>query len=119
MESFQCKILNITLFLNKKIHTFEIKPSPMCSFCYLYDGTPFFYIFSECAYVKFLCLNFTKCNTTRLSFLGFLILQTMTPIFKNNKVFINHILLIFKLYVHNSREKKLININNLIAKSEK
>ena len=30
-------------------------------------------------------------------------------------VFINHILLIFKLSVYKSREKKLININNLIA----
>ena len=27
----------------------------------------------------------------------------------------NHILLIFKLYVHKSRAKKFININNLIA----
>ena len=33
--------------------------------------------------------------------------------FKNNKVFINHILLIFKLYVFKSREKKFINLNNL------
>ena len=36
-------------------------------------------------------------------------------IFKNNKVFINHILLIFKLYVFKSREKKFMNLNNLIA----
>ena len=40
-------------------------------------------------------------------------------IFKNNKVFINHILLIFKLYVFKSREKKFINLNNLIAEIRK
>ena len=40
-------------------------------------------------------------------------------IFKNNKVFINHILLIFKLYVFKSREKKIINLNNLIAETQK
>ena len=39
--------------------------------------------------------------------------------FKNNKVFINHILLIFKLYVFKSREEKFINLNNLIAKLRK
>ena len=35
--------------------------------------------------------------------------------FKNNKVFINHILLKFKLYVFKSREKKFIDLNNLIG----
>ena len=35
--------------------------------------------------------------------------------FENNKIFINHMLLIFKLYVYKSREKKFININSLIA----
>ena len=36
-------------------------------------------------------------------------------IFKNNKVFINHILLIFKLVVFKSIENKFINLNNLIV----
>ena len=35
---------------------------------------------------------------------------------KKNKLFINDILLIFNSYVYRSREKKLIYINNLIAK---
>ena len=60
-----------------------------------------------------------------------LILPTLTPqtaifefldftnIFENNKILINHILLIFKLYVYNSRGKKLININNLVAEIRK
>ena len=33
MRSFQYKILNNVLFLNKNLHTFGIKPSPLCSFC--------------------------------------------------------------------------------------
>ena len=41
------------------------------------------------------------------------------PIFKNNKCLSNHILIIFKLYVYKSREKKLLNIKNLIAKIRK
>ena len=39
--------------------------------------------------------------------------------FEKNKIFINHILLIFKLYVYKSREKKFINIDNLIAEIRK
>ena len=32
MRSFQYKILNNVLFLNEKLHTFAINPSPLCSF---------------------------------------------------------------------------------------
>ena len=35
MRSFQYKILNNVLFHNKKLHTFGIKLSPLCSFCNL------------------------------------------------------------------------------------
>ena len=41
MQSVQYKILNNVLFLNKKLHTFGVKPSPLCSFCNLYDETPY------------------------------------------------------------------------------
>ena len=41
MWSFQYENLNNFLFLNKKIYTFGIKPS-LCSFCNLYDETPFY-----------------------------------------------------------------------------
>ena len=40
IRSFQYKIFNNVLFLNKKLHTFGIKPSPKCSFCNLFDGAP-------------------------------------------------------------------------------
>ena len=39
--------------------------------------------------------------------------------FFENKIFINHIQFIFKLYVSKSREKIFININNLIAEIRK
>ena len=46
---------------------------------------------------------------------GFLDSANNDSLYKNDKVLSNHILLIFKLYVYKSREKKLVNINNLIA----
>ena len=46
---------------------------------------------------------------------GFLDSANNDSLYENDKVLSNHILLIFKLYVYKSREKKLVNINNLIA----
>ena len=125
LTSFQYKILNNVLFLNKKLHTFGIKASPLCSFCNLYNKTPYC-IFYECDRIKCLWSDFVQC------FQNNLILPTLTPqtatfgfltnndsIFENNKCLSNHILLIFKLYVYKSREKKLININNLIVEIRK
>ena len=104
MRPFQYKILNHVLCLNKKLHAIGIKPSPLCSFCNLYDETPL-HIFYECS-----CLwaNLVQCFqnnlilptlTSQAAILGIPESASNDSIFKNNKVFINHILLIFKLYI--------------------
>ena len=110
------------LFLNKKRHTFGIKSSPLCS-CNLYNELSF-HIFYECDHIKCLWSDIIQCIQSSVT------LSTLTPqtfifeildsasydfIFKNNKVFINLILQIFKLYVYKSREKKFINKNNFKA----
>ena len=127
MRSFQYKILNNVLFLNKKLHTFGIKPSPLCSFCNLYDETPY-HMFCECDCVKCLWSDLVQCFqnnlilptlTPQTAIFGFLDYTNNDSIFENNKCLSNHILLIFKLYVYKSREKKLLNINNLIAEIQK
>ena len=127
MRYFQCKILNNILYLNNKLNIFGIKSSTLCSFCNSHDETPF-HTFYECNRVKYLWSHLVQC------FQNTLILPTLTPqtailgilnsvsnnsFFENNKIFINHILFIFKLYVYKSREKKFININNLIAEIRK
>ena len=120
------EIIIHNLFLNKKLHTFGIKPSPLCSFCNLYDKTPL-HIFYECDSVKCLWVDLVQYSQNKL------ILPTLTPqaaIFRilesasndstfKNKAFINHFLLIFKLYVFISREKMFINLNILIAQIRK
>ena len=65
MRSFQYKILNNVLFLNKKLHTFGIKPSPLCSFCNLYDKTPY-HMFYECDHVKCLWSDLLQCFQNNL-----------------------------------------------------
>ena len=113
IRSFQYNILNNILYLNKKLHIFEIKSSPLFSFYNLYDETPF-HIFYECDHVKYLWSDLVQCVQNTL------ILPTLTPetailgilhsvsnksFFEHNKIFINHILLIFKLYVYKSRKE--------------
>ena len=39
--------------------------------------------------------------------------------FENNKIYANHILRIFKLYLYKCRQKKFINVNGLIAEIRK
>ena len=51
MRSFQYKLLNNVLFLNKKLHIFGIKSSSLCSFCNLCDETPL-HIFYECGGIE-------------------------------------------------------------------
>ena len=122
MRSFQYKIY----FLIKKLHIFGIKSSPLCSFCN-YDKASF-HIFYECDRVKYLwsdlvqyLQNILKLPTLTLQNAIFGILDSVTnnSFFANNKIFINHILLISKLNVYKSREKKFININYLIAEIRK
>ena len=99
----------------------------MCSFCNLYDETPY-HIFYECDCAKCLwsdLVQFFQNNlilptlTPQTAIFGFLDYTNNDSIFENNKCLSNHILLIFKLYVYKSREKKLLNINNLIAEIQK
>ena len=123
MRSFQYKLLNNVLFLNKKLHIFGIKSSPLCSFCNLCDETPL-HIFYECDSIKCLWSDLVHyfqnslvlpILTPQTAIFGFLDSTNSDYNFKKNKLLINHILLIFKLYVYRSREKQFIHINNLIA----
>ena len=111
---------NNIIFLNKKLHNFGIEPSPLCSFCNLYNELPF-HIFYEWNSLKRLWSELVRCwqslilptSTPPTAFCGILDSASNGFIFKNNKVFINHLLLIFKLYAYKSREKMFINLNNL------
>ena len=53
--------------------------------------------------------------TPQTAIFGFLDSTNSDYNFKKNKLLINHIILIFKLYVYRSRKKQFIYINNLIA----
>ena len=105
MRSFQYKILNSVLFLNKKLHTFGIKPSRLCSLCNLYDKT-LYHMFYECDRVKCSWSDLVQCFqnnfilpslTPQTAIFGFLDYTNNDSVFESNKCLSNHILLIFKL----------------------
>ena len=123
MRYFQYKLLNNVLFLSKKLHIFGIKWSPLCSFCNLCDKTPL-HIFYECDSIKCLWSDLIhyfqnslvlSIVTPQTPIFGFLDSTNSDCSFKKNKLLINHILLIFKLYVYRSREKQFIYIYNFFA----
>ena len=117
LRSFQYKILNNVLFLNKRLHTFGIANTVLCSFCNTFEETPT-HIFFGCFSVK--CL----WERLRMKFQNdfiLLLLTPQTPVLglnseaNDNYNLLSHILLIFKYYVHISREKRTLNIDVLIA----
>ena len=109
-RNFQYKILHNILYLNKIVFTFGKIKTPLCSFCHSYDET-IKHIFLECICVKQLW------NHLRLFLMNDISLPILTPqtaIFGfingiENSVYkiTNDILLIFKLHVYKSREKRV------------
>ena len=116
MRSFQYKLLNRVLFLNKKIHTFGTKSFPLCFFCSLCDKTPL-YIFHECDHIKCVWSDLVQyfqnslvlpTLTPQTVILDSLIRQRLTPNLKLKiKLLINLFLLMSKLYVYKSRKEQL------------
>ena len=102
---FQNKLLNNVPYLNKKLFQFGIVSQSKCSFCELYDETPQ-HIFYECTYVESLW------NQLRIYLSEKVVLPVLNPqsaIFgftdalDHNYLLVNHLLLIFKYNIYNSR----------------
>ena len=95
--SFQYKILNNVLFLYKKLYTFGITNTGLCSFCNTLEETPI-RIFFDCVHIK--CL----WERLRMKFQNNFILPSLTPQTairglyneaNNNYNLLSHILFIF------------------------
>ena len=116
LPSFQYIILNNILFLNKKLYTFGIINTALCSFCNAAEDTPV-HIFFDCIHVK--CL----WERLRMKLQNDFILPSLTPhtaILRlyneanDNYDLLSHILLIFKYFIYISRKKRLLNLDILM-----
>ena len=115
---FQYKLINNTLYLNKKLFQFGLEDSPSCSFCENEEEDPM-HLFSVCHHTLFLwsslqtvlAPNFMLPNlNSKFALLGF---YEASP---NDFTLLNHILLLFKIYIYQRRPSKLLLIEGLINK---
>ena len=105
LRSFQYKILHNILFLNKKLYLSGKTKSPLCSYCNTNDETPI-HLFCECNSTKYLWLQLNRYFHSDLTF-PVLTPQTAILALLNHSVsnihLINHILLLFELYLQISK----------------
>ena len=120
-RSFQYKILNNVFYLNKKLFKFWKSTSPLCPFCKLSDETVL-HLFYECniilnlwnELVLFFENEFTLFDLTpQAAFLGFLNVDSELLLIQN------HLLLIFKIYIYNSKRSESLKIKSLIREITK
>ena len=105
---FQHKILNNILYLHKKLFTFRKSTSSRCPFCKLSDETVL-HLFYECNIILNLWNELVLFDLTlQAAFLGFLNVDSELLLIEN------HLLLIFKIYIYNSRRSESLKIKPLI-----
>ena len=115
-RSFQYKILNNVLYLNKKLFKFRQLTSPLCSFCKLSDETVLhlFYEYNilltlQNELVLLFGNKFTLFDLTlQAAFLDFVHVDSELLLIKND------LLLIFSIYIYNSRRSESLKIKSLI-----
>ena len=117
LQVFQYKLLNNVLYLNKMLFKFGKIDSPLCPFCKMIEETPL-HLFYNCIKTKLLwdqlkdfisneTLSFPSL-TPQSAILGHINLS-------DDYLLINHIILIYKFYIYNSRNRGYLNIEHLKA----
>ena len=121
LRSFLYKILHNILLLNKKLYLFGITKGLLCFNCNTYDEAPI-HFFCECSSTKYLWLQLNRHLHSDLTFPVLTSQTTILGLFNDsvsNVALINHILLLFKLYIYKSRIKHRVNINDLLENNVK
>ena len=114
LRIFQYKILNNVLYLNEKLFRFNNILCPLCSFCQSENETPI-HFFHGCSKTNLLWYKLQKLlkaktdltvNTPQSAIFGFQSYENISDI-------VNHLLLIFKYYLFNSRKHKRLSLEVL------
>ena len=112
--SFLIQHLHNILFLIKKLYLSGKTKNPLCSYCNTNDETSM-HLFCECNSTKSLWLQLNRHFHSDLKFPELTPQTAIVGIFNDsvsNIHLINHILLLFKLYIYKSRSKHRLNIQH-------
>ena len=123
LRVFQCKLLNNVLYLNKMLFRFGKIDSPLCSFCKMTDETPL-YLFDNCTKTKLLWDQLKEFISNKTS------IPSLTPqsailghIDRSDDYLLsNYVILIYKCYIYNSRNRghlKIEHLKSIIDKSKR
>ena len=113
---FQYKVLHNILYTDKMLFKFGKVTSPRCSSSKLHDET-IMHLFYDCLVVKIL---WNQLKSTLSNNLNFLISTPQNVIFgfwdldTNEHFILNHLLLIFKMYIYSARTTGYLNISHLL-----
>ena len=115
LPSFQYKILNNVLFLNKNLYNFGKTSTALYSFCKTFKETAI-HIFYDYIHFKSLWekLQTKFWNIILPSLAPHAVIHGLTNEANNIYNLLNHILLVFKYYDYRLREKPILNIDTLI-----
>ena len=105
-QVFQYKLLNNVLYLNKILFRFRKIDSPLFSFCKMIEETPL-HLFYNCIKTKNLWDQLKDFISYETAF------PSLTPQsailghidLPNEYLLINHVILIYKFYIYNSRNR--------------
>ena len=115
---FQYKILNNILFLNKKLYLFGLSETSLCSYCENVDED-IGHLFYACQSTMNL---WSQLKILLEPYITLPILNAKNALLGfyddelDHSYLINHILLIFKIYVYSTRIRKVLSINDLKEK---
>ena len=117
LRVFQYKLLNNVLYLNEMLFRFRKTYSSLCSFCKMVEETPlrFFY---NCIKTKLLWGQLKKfISNETLSFPSLIPQSAILGHIdlSDDYLLINHLILIYKFCIYNSRNSAYLNIEHLKA----
>ena len=113
LRCFSYKIINNVLYLNKRLFQLGKTQSPLCSF-YHTEAETTLHIFHKCSATKIIWNQLLLFFETDLDFPDLTPQAVLFGFVNESDNNLNHILFIFKLYVYQSRERGVLNLNSLI-----
>ena len=112
---FQYKLLNNILYLNDKLFLFGKSETNLCSFCRIEIETTS-HLFSECSQTLLLWSQLKEYLSPHIILDDLNTQSALLGLYNdrlNNYLLVNHLLLIFKLYIYKSRKSFTLRINDL------